>query len=173
MKTALLAALAASLAATSLVSMPSFAEDSIVVKSQKISVPKWIRKISNKLDDSLEQAMTHSDARLIKKNGGFVAVSFNCDDNGRPIGTQVSRPSGDRALDRVALRAVNGLATLQPMPASFTANQRFRANIIVAEDSYQRDRLFKVMRKEEARRLRAEGPESKEFALSMIPPKST
>ncbi|MBS0483469.1 MAG: energy transducer TonB [Proteobacteria bacterium] len=172
MKIAIAAAIAASLAASSLVVVPTRADESIVVKSGRPALPKWVKTITQQLDASLERAMYAPQANHIHVAGGYAAVSFTTDSQGKPVNAVVSRASGDSALDAVALTAVTNMKSLYPLPTAMPADQRFRANIIVAPDTTHLDRLIKIVRKEEAQRLRAEGPASHEFAISLGSSKS-
>ncbi|MDE2435488.1 MAG: energy transducer TonB [Sphingomonadales bacterium] len=172
MKLALTAAIAATIAASALIPAPTRADQSIIVESQRPTLNKWVSKVSQDLTRSLDNTLNWSVARDVRADGGYTAVTFTSDEAGRPAALTVARPSGDKALDRVALTAVEHLRSLHPMPASLAPGQRFRANIIISVDSYKLDRLVQIMRKEEAQRIRAEGPNSKEIVLTAVPSKS-
>lgn len=95
----------------------------------------------------------------------LVQIRFEVE-NGEPVNVRVHRQSGDRWLDRAAIRSVERMDNLGPIPVSYDGSRTVQANIITARD----DRSFAVLNDElltiEEARLASTGPDRTVIALN-------
>lgn len=152
MKLVLLASVAF-LAAPAL-SQPDTANQMVITAPSKPSVVQWTQKIAQQLDRRLvyPRAIGRSDYPE-----GTVSVRFSCGDDGKPASVVVFRGSGNRLIDRAAVRAIAKMDTLHPMPAAIRHNSTFQANIILAADEQSLARQETVLRRNETQRVAREG----------------
>lgn len=160
MKMSLLAAVAASL----LLPAGVQADQTIIVESQRNAQRAWVAQISQDLRSQLRFPRS---AGVAEYSTGAVSVRFECGPDGKPVGLNVVRKSGARMLDRAAMKAVNRLGSLHPMPDGIAGNQAFRADIVFADSAAEATRLAKSLREENERRAFARKPgEPHEMALT-------
>jgi len=78
----------------------------------------------------------------------------------------LARRSGYPMLDQIALRTIRHMPSLGPLPASFAADQRFRANIIFAQTQAAYDEQVATLQSEATARVAAaKAPAGTEVAL--------
>jgi protein TonB len=94
--------------------------------SDAVTFKTWAIRIQKELDRNLRYP---SDLMGDYPRGGVVRVKFNCSDDGRPDKVTIARSSGNRLLDKAALHAVQRMASMHPLPASFAHDQKFAALI--------------------------------------------
>ena len=130
------------------------ANQMVITAPSKPSVVQWAQKIAQQLDRHLvyPRAIGRSDYPE-----GTVSVRFSCGDDGKPASVVVFRGSGNRLIDRAAVRAIAQMDTLHPMPAVIRHNSTFQANIILAADEQSLARQQGVLRRHETQRLAREG----------------
>ena len=132
-------------AAICLISTPAQSRDDpgaqIVIKaSTPSSLDRWRTSLAWKLSNAVVYPKTYPEWR---GQNGTVSVNFICDESGKPKAAGLSGSSGNAALDRAALRAVNTVRGLGPLPAQVPVGAIVRANFIFAadEDSLHRQQL--------------------------------
>lgn len=110
--------------------------DNIVVTSGSIDEAAFVAKVSQDLDRQLRSASFFDD----HAGEGITSVRFTRDENGEPADVTLHRASGTRSLDRIAMRAVSRLRSLDVVPRTVGADQVYQANIIFAgtESSYRK-----------------------------------
>lgn len=135
------------LAGAALVATPwvARAQQEIVVQPEAESVQRWSTRISRALDQNLVYPRPDF-GRWYSE--GVVKVSFRCSEDGKPSHVAVSQGSGARRLDVAALRAVNGIKTLHPLPTGIGHDQRYAAMIVFATSEESRDRKLRALAKE-------------------------
>ena len=94
--------------------------------SDAVTFKTWAVRVQKELDRNLRYP---SDLMGEYPRGGVVRVKFNCSDDGRPDKVTIARSSGNRLLDKAALQAVQRMASMHPLPASFARDQKFAALI--------------------------------------------
>lgn len=138
--------------------------DEMVVSARAPSAGVWVEHLSTQLQDKL------SGQRRINPQStaptGIVQISFRFAADGLAADTSVFRGSGSSRLDRLSLRAVKRLNASAPFPRSFNGDQRFLANIVVANDKKEARRLHAELKETEAARI-AGGHGSEFLALNL------
>lgn len=115
---------------------------------------EFVETVSRDLDRQLSVAARLGDA----PNGeGISIVRFTRDNDGDAANVKLYRASGKRGFDRIAMKAVSRLRSLDSAPPSVDRDQMYQANIIFAENRWGADRLRQQLAAEEAARL-ASGP---------------
>lgn len=162
MKYAFCAALAVSLI------MPgtSFARNNraIVVERSQDPVQQWASAVSRDIDSRLDYPS------YFGREGtpsGIVSVRFNCSGDGTASNVSVTRPSGDRRLDRAATYAVSHLKSLHPMPGVLATNQLVQANIFFAESEQQLAQQTDQLRRERVQAVAAGKRDNQLVALNL------
>ena len=139
-----------------------------IVVTPEVSHQTFVEKVSEDLDRQLERA-----ARWNEPYGnGIAIVRFTRDAQGEPDDVQIYRKSGKYGLDRIAVRAVKGLETLDRVPAGTMDDQVYQANIIFATTDRNHARLADQLGAEEAARL-AQGNDRNVFAFGAVTARPT
>ncbi|MGQ7830605.1 energy transducer TonB family protein [Altererythrobacter sp. Z27] len=127
---------------------------------------RFISDVSHDLDQELGMI----DLDNWRFRGGFAQVRFQVDPEGRAENVTLYRKSGDRQVDRTALRAVERLDSIGELPAGYPDDQVIQANIVLARSESQMASLNKRLRRvEEARIAEAAGkPGAPVLALSIV-----
>lgn len=117
-------------------------EKTIVVTSGPTTLAHWSTGFTRQLERKLHYPQPPTGDLPAS---GIVAVRFQCSPDGRPAGIVLHRKSGDRGLDREAMRAVSRIESLHPLPPGVKPNQTFEADILFAtawsEYQHQVDQL--------------------------------
>ena len=152
MKLVLLASVA--FLATPAISQADTANQMVITAPSKPTVAVWSQQIAQQLDRRLvyPRAIGHAD-----HPEGTVSVRFSCGDDGKPASVVVFRSSGNRLIDRAAVRAIAQMDTLHPMPAAIRHNSTFQANIILAADEQSLARQRGMLRRNETQRVARAG----------------
>ena len=140
-----------------------------IVVTPEVSREAFVERVSQDLDKQLERA-----ARLNEPHGnGIAIVRFTRDAEGGADDVRIYRASGKFGIDRIAMRAVNRLDSLDRVPAGTPRNQVYQANIIFARSKQELARLAGQLAAEEAARL-AQGEDAHVFAFGSVaaPPSS-
>lgn len=112
--------------------------DPIVVELSAPTKAHWVERIS----EDLSMKLSYPTVIGRPADEGIVTVAFRCGENGRPTHILVPSSSGNAMLDAAALRAVEQLKSLHPLPADFARDQLFLAKIAFATDDRQLSKLL-------------------------------
>lgn len=134
----------------------------IVVTSGR-STADLVAAVSADLDRQLFRVARGQRQEL---DDGIAVVRFECASDGTPDKVALIRRSGDADTDKVAIEAVERLASLHPLPAGVSDRQLFQANIIFADTWRQRDKLSRQLAREESARIASSGEERAVFAIN-------
>lgn len=148
MKLVLMATVA--LLATPALSQPDSAHPILIVAPNGPTVAAWSQKIAQQLDRHLVYPQAFAKADYPE---GTVSVRFSCGNDGKPASVMLYRGSGNRLIDRAAVRAIAQIRTLHPMPRAIGHDSIFQANIILAADEQSMDRQQAALRRHEAQRI--------------------
>ncbi|NNC58899.1 MAG: hypothetical protein HKO05_02770 [Erythrobacter sp.] len=160
MKTLLTSFTAATLAITSFAALAQTPE--IVVQPERVA-PTVVAEVSADLDRNLDRTLKFYD--YSSANGGIVQVTFATDENGEPVDADFYRKSGSAALDRVAMRSVR---KLDPIDGLRGRNQKFLANIIVANSDYEMRELEAELAQSERARIASKTSAATYVAIGFI-----
>ncbi|MBX7532769.1 hypothetical protein K3165_07530 [Qipengyuania sp. 1XM1-15A] len=133
------------------------ATSQIVVKPSA-SVEQAVKKVSRDLDRQLNRIADRSN---VHSGNAIAIVRFERDEEGDPTNARIYRASGDKRIDRVSVRAVSGLRSLDDFPMGLEEDQVFQANIIFADNRRSYEELSEELAEFEEARL-AKGPEERE-----------
>ncbi|UZW57284.1 energy transducer TonB [Sphingobium sp. JS3065] len=120
---------------------------------KEITYRNWSNRTENRLANSVRRNAGHFDNH---SSVGFARVQFRLDGNGRPQAVALAQPSESRTIDRISLRAVKTMGSLTPLPQGISADSKFEAWIIVANDVWQRDDMMNQLRAAHRTRTLAE-----------------
>jgi TonB family protein len=129
----------------------SYAADdnrAIVVVAAPITFARWSGNVTRRIENNL----TYPTVFGKLDPTGIVSVAFSCSEEGLPTTVSLYRTSGNRGLDRAAMRAVRQIKTLHPMPKAFRSNQKFVANILFATSQDNFDKQVRLLRSDASRR---------------------
>lgn len=139
------------------------ADQAIVVVSQEPSRERWVQQTAVKLSTNLTYPVTIGRPAA----EGVATVAFQCGQDGRPTQVFLPRSSGDAKLDSAALRAVEALPSLRPLPADFLADQVFLAKIVFTTDDKRTSRLLAQSREASATQFALVSANAVEIRLSI------
>lgn len=148
MKLVLLATVA--FLATPALSQPDSKPPILITGPSRPTVAVWSQKIVQQLDRHLVYPRAFGSADYPE---GTVSVRFSCGDDGKPAAVVLFRGSGNRLIDRAAVRAIAQIETLHPMPLAIGHDSTFQANIILAADEQSMARQQAALRRHEAQRI--------------------
>ncbi|WP_374295770.1 energy transducer TonB [Sphingomonas sp.] len=121
----------------------------IVVQGAPPTLEHWTRGISRTLDDALEYpSLTPGWAPA----EGIVSVRFLCSEAGTPAAVRIFKTSGDRQLDRAAVRAVQRIKSMHPLPNGLKPTQIYEANVLFSLSPQHHDRMIAKLRQEAEKR---------------------
>jgi TonB family protein len=112
-----------------------------------VSVDQWAAQTSKSLSGKLRYP-TYLMGR--EANEGIVRVRFECSDSGAPAAVALLDSSGHRELDNEAMRAVNAIRTLHPLPDGIAHDQQFQAVVLFARNEQSYRRQAKAIREQAA-----------------------
>lgn len=162
MKLVLLAALAASSVVIPASSRSDPINPIVIEGPARAGLVYWKQSVVRELDRNLAYPRSYPGWDMPE---GTVAVQFICGEDGKPASVELSRSSGNRALDRAALRAVERISTLHPLPAEISDGAALRANVIFATDHVSLARQEKGLRKEEAQLAERERKDGRQVVV--------
>lgn len=141
----------------------------LVVTAPESSVAEWVDHVSRQISARMRPPAMVQPGELAS---GRAAITFVCDGTGRPTAVTLVRRSGYPMLDQISLQAIRHMSPMGPMPSSFAAGQRFRANIVFAQSQDDYDSQIADLRREEAtaRIAAAAAPADREIALNIASP---
>lgn len=127
-----------------------------------------------RVTDDLERQINRSaGAAGLPDVSGITIVRFQRGEDGKPHKLSVTRKSGDRKLDRFAMRSVQRLSSLGAVPIGVEDDQIYQANIIFARSTKDGDRLSARLAQEEAARIASSPAERQVFAFGSAPSRPT
>lgn len=121
---------------------------SIVIEGSAVTLEQWSADVTRDLESNIRYPASPAWQGF---PSGIVSVTFKCGEDGKPVAVALTRDSGNRALDRAALRAVSSITSLHPLPAGLTHRQNFQANVVFATDPYDLDQHLAALRREQSR----------------------
>lgn len=133
-----------------------------IVVTPAISHEQFVETVSKDLDRKLKAATY---GRNAPRGEGITIVRFSRDASGDTADVSLYRASGNRRLDRAAMRAVGRLTSLDRVPSGVEADQIYQANIVFASDRIAARHLQDQLATEEAARIAAGADERKVFAF--------
>jgi len=114
-----------------------------------ISAPPTLAAWSQRVFRDLSRQMRDPvEARSEVMPTGIVAVKFGCSESGAPSSVQLYKTSGNRRLDRAAMRAVSKIATLHPLPARLRHEQQYIVRVLFANSGSGAEREIRKMQAE-------------------------
>ncbi|PJG49821.1 hypothetical protein CAF53_11710 [Sphingobium sp. LB126] len=116
---------------------------------QQVTYQKWSDRTENRLTSSIRRSAGFFNDR---HSVGYARVQFRLDAEGRPQAIAVAGPSESRTIDRISVRAVRTMGSLTPLPQGISADSKFEAWIIVADDVWQRDDMMSQLRADQRAR---------------------
>lgn len=123
---------------------------------------QWADDVSEDLDRSL-QAIRISPRDVLPN--GIAQVRFEVQ-NGEAVNVRLFRASGDRWLDRMAMRSVERLDRIPDVPNTIGEGQTVQANIITARSDEAYAELADELRDIEETRMASSGPDRTVIALN-------
>ncbi|WP_312313119.1 energy transducer TonB family protein [Sphingobium yanoikuyae] len=107
------------------------------------TLDRWVERTGNILSNRLRYPTI-----LSGPEEGIVQVKFACSDSGAPAGIALLNSSGSRQLDKAAMRAVQRIPTLHPLPAGIGAGQNYVATILFATTQASYNRQIRDLRRQ-------------------------
>lgn len=134
-----------------------------IVVRPDVSHQEFVEKVTRDLDRQLERGRVFD---FFQPSGeGISIVRFTRASDGSVSNVKIYRESGKRAFDRIAMRAVSRLRSLETLPAGVRPDQLYQANIIFAEDGWGIHDLEQQLAAEESARRASNLSERKVFAF--------
>jgi TonB family protein len=96
-----------------------------------VTLAEWTGRMNLMLDREIRRAYPSVSRGTTQ---GVVRVKFNCSEDGRPDKVTLLKSSGSSLLDKQALRAVERVASLHPLPTGFRPDQKYVAVLVFASD---------------------------------------
>lgn len=135
-----------------------------------VSAPPTLAAWSKRVFRDMEGQLTYPTPSFRDANAGIVAVKFNCSDSGAPASVSLLKSSRHRELDAAALRAVQRIATLHPLPAGMMHGQQFVVRVLFATSPESARDQIEQMQKDAARSNAWFGKNSSTVAALEIAP---
>lgn len=136
------------------------AQEDVVVTAPTLE--QWSAKMARELERNIDYPPPYHGRQYSE---GVTRIRFACSETGAPAELSVLRSSGDRRLDKAALRAVGRIKTMHPLPAGITHDQRYAAVILFAASELSRDEQMRALMKEPETRRLAAGSGGRQIAL--------
>lgn len=102
-------------------------EVTVTANPDKAALTRWTNRVGHSITDNLVYPAPLGTANPPE---GVVDVTFRCSDAGMPSQIAVTRSSGSQFLDRAALRAVQRVKTLHPLPQGVGHDQLYKARLM-------------------------------------------
>ncbi len=158
----------ATAASAAVLAQPLLSQNIVVTPS--VTHHEFVEKVSRDLDRQLSTVARLENA----PNGeGISIVRFTRASDGDVENVKLYRASGKRGFDRVAMRAVSRLRSLDSVPAGVGRDQVYQANIIFAENVRDAGDLNRQLAAEEAARIASSPAERRILALGSAAPRPT
>ena len=135
----------------------------VAPSSTELSYQKWSDRTANQLTSSIRRT-AYRDAD--RNSTGYARIEFRLDGRGRPQAVALAQPSSSRAIDRISMRAVRTMGKLTPLPQQISANSRFEAWIIVANDAWQKDDMLNELKAGHHARIMAQAKEDRPVLIA-------
>ena len=117
---------------------PAIAQTGHATPHQAVTLEQWTKRMQQELDKTIvyPQAMMGSPL-----GRGIVRVKFNCSEDGHPDKVSLAKSSGHREFDRAAIKAVQKIVSLHPLPDGMGGDQVYQAVVMfdtVADSNHWR-----------------------------------
>ncbi|MXO47607.1 TonB family protein [Erythrobacter vulgaris] len=133
-----------------------------IVVTPDVSHQEFVEKVTRDLDRQLDRTNVFASQ---PSGEGISIVRFTRASDGSVSNVKIYRESGKRAFDRIAMRAVSRLRSLETLPAGVRPDQLYQANIIFAEDGWGIHDMEQQLAAEESARRASNLSERKVFAF--------
>lgn len=108
---------------------------------------KWSDRTADRLNRSIRQvSWRYRDAG----DSGYARVQFRLGADGRPQAISLAEPSSSSHINRISMRAVQGMGSLYPLPQRIATGSRFEAWVIVADDWNDQQDMLTTLRHQHA-----------------------
>jgi len=111
-----------------------------------VTMAEW----SKRVQAELQRQMVYPTGPGRETASGMTRITFNCSEDGRPSNVRLLKGSGTASVDRAALRAIGGMASLHPLPTGFAPATRYEALVLFTHDA--EDPLDVTVKAEQVRR---------------------
>lgn len=117
----------------------------VAAPRDKAALARWTTWVGKAITDNLEYPRVLGPSNA---PSGIVDVAFNCSDSGQPSKVKVTHSSGSSRLDDAALRAIQRVKTLHPLPEGIGHDQVYKARLafLVGDGFDARRRLARMTR---------------------------
>lgn len=107
----------------------------VTASPRAIALADWSARVGKSIESKMRFPY-----KLGQANGRdrLVEIAFVTSDSGHPEQVTVATRSGDRRTDRAAVRAINRIGTLAPLPEGMNRNQAFRAQLLYLDSPTDR-----------------------------------
>lgn len=133
-----------------------------IVVTPEVSHQEFVERVSRDLDRQLLAASRYRNA---PSGEAISIVRFTRDNDGRASNVKLYRASRKHGFDRIAMRAVSRLRSLDNLPDGVGPDQLYQANIIFADTAWEAYDLRQQLAAEEAARIASSPSEKKVFAF--------
>lgn len=123
--------------------------EGLTVRAAPLTVTSWVHRVTGELSDNIRFP---AEIGRDQSKTGFVSVRFACGPDGKPYNLTVVHRA-DRRLDLQAIRAVNALRSLHPLPAGVDPGRTMQANVIFADNAEDLQRQTRLLQHAEAARM--------------------
>lgn len=141
--------------------MASDEGDDIIV-SPKSAMEQWQQGVTSELNRALVGGGVRHRG---EPNNAIVQVTFSLGDDGKPDNVQLYNTEGNFVAERMAVRAVRRLNSIDEVPVQNPQDTQFLANIIFADNDRIHDRLEQRLEQSEAARIASTGEARTYIAL--------
>lgn len=121
------------------------APSSITVEAGQETVAQWSARVGQSLNAELVYPQPMGTSNY---DEGLVKVGFRCAEDGRPGEVALVKSSGSHDLDRAAMRAVQRIQTLHPLPDGITRDRAMQAWIAFAPDEESLKQITRASHRE-------------------------
>ena len=135
---------------------PGLAQEIIVAPNQSV-VDRFIEDVSHDLDDELGNVLIDT----FRLHGGIAKIRFQTDANGKPENVWFYEKSGDRQVNRIAMRAIKRLDGIDLESIGYPQDTVIHANVVISSTPGQAERLMEDLALSEAARLAAAKPDER------------
>ena len=134
--------------AAGLLAAPVVAHTLAPMPETSVTLVAWAQRVGRALDGQMRPPRAPLG---LERPSGIVKIKFNCTESGKPGDVSVYKSSGNRWVDQAALRAVQRVATLHPLPDGMSHKQRYVATMLFANGYEDQDRMMADLRAEQAK----------------------
>ena len=129
----------------------SAAQDQMVVRGDEPAVQTWIADVGEKVGKRLDNPPMIMGRTPV----GAAQVSFRRGSDGRPTDVRLTNKAGNPSFGPHAVRAIEGIKDLPPLPATRDPSTEIVANVVLAESQGHMGRLERKVMAWDAQRIAA------------------